>query len=513
MIWEIVLVFFLAWLIRKAFSVHNVKHNGKLLPGPYKYPILGNLPQLAKESKKGKKPYVVLRELSKKYGHRMSLHFGATYQVIFDDVEAVRDVLSSDIWIDRYVDGWILERSFGKPLGVFFANGESWKELRRFSIRTLRDFGFGKFNSQETIIEEELLRLMSRMDSLITESKDSVVYMKKFFSVSALNIIWSLIAGYRFSHDDVKLQKLVQLMSDIVQKLAVGEDIITAYPALRHVIPRFTQTGKDRQDFLTAMHGFFKELLETRRAEGVYKTEQRDFIDVFLLEIDNHAHDKTENNFYTDKQFLVLALDFFLAGTETTSSTLEFAFLYILLNPRVQKKVQEEIDRVVDHSGLPSTLDRTRMPYTEATLLEVQRFATVVPLFSRSNIQDQQVGEYVIPKGTMGIVSLYSANYSEESWGDPFTFRPERFLNEKTNTLDQDVCNKVMAFGLGKRICAGEVLAKANLFKFFTSFLQRYTFEEAPNHPTPSTDPLLGTVQSPRPFYAVVKPRNRGTPK
>lgn len=52
-------------------------------------------------------------------------------------------------------------------------------------------------------------------------------------------------------------------------------------------------------------------------------------------------------------------------------------------------------------------------------------------------------------KGTMGIVSLYSANYSEESWGDPMVFRPERFLDEKTNTLDPDVVAKVMAFGLG----------------------------------------------------------------
>lgn len=143
-------------------------------------------------------------------------------------------------------------------LGVFFGNGEAWKELRRFSIRTLRDFGFGKFNSQEAIIEEELTRLMSRLDNQIAESKDSTVYMKKFFSVSALNIIWSLIAGYRFSHDDEQLQKLVKLMADIVQKLAVGEDIITAYPILRHIVPRFTQIGKDRKDFLNAMHGFFK---------------------------------------------------------------------------------------------------------------------------------------------------------------------------------------------------------------------------------------------------------------
>jgi len=149
--------------------------------------------------------------------------------------------------------------------GIFFGNGESWKELRRFSLRTLRDFGFGKQKSQETFIEEELDHLMKRMDEMRSEAatqasaaEKDVVCMKKFFSVSALNIIWSLIAGFRFHHDDKQLQKLVQLMSEIVRLLAVGEDIIAAYPVLRHVLPRFTKRGQERKKFLNEIHGMFK---------------------------------------------------------------------------------------------------------------------------------------------------------------------------------------------------------------------------------------------------------------
>ncbi len=119
--------------------------------------------------------------------------------------------------------------------------------------------------------------------------------------------------------------------------------------------------------------------MDERRKDGKYKIEQRDFIDVFLTEIDSHAHDTSEFNYYTGKiqflkktsgkpliffieeQFLVLALDFFLAGTETTSSTMEFAFVYMILYPEVQKKVQEEIDSVVDPSNFPCTLDNKRL--------------------------------------------------------------------------------------------------------------------------------------------------------
>jgi hypothetical protein len=223
---------------------------------------------------------------------KMTFLFAFTARtVIFDDYEAVRDMLTSDLWADRYVDSWILERSFGKELGkqesesfyivsllpctfldfrysylhlgIFFGNGESWKELRRFSLRTLRDFGFGKQKSQETFIEEELEHLMKRMDTMRSEAKtltgqEDVVCMKKFFSVSALNIIWSLIAGSRFHHDDKQLQKLVQLMSEIVRLLAVGEDIIAAFPVLRHILPRFTKRGQERKKFLNEIHGMFK---------------------------------------------------------------------------------------------------------------------------------------------------------------------------------------------------------------------------------------------------------------
>lgn len=108
------------------------------------------------------------------------------------------------------------------------------------------------------------------------------------------------------------------------------------------------------------------------------------------------------------------------------------------------------------------------MPYTEAVLLEIQRMATVVPMFSRASTQDQYVGEYFIKKvrfplycqilgnfhfipfqGTMGVVSLYSSNYSEKTWGDPLVFRPERFLDEKNNVIN---AQKIMAFGLGMKI-------------------------------------------------------------
>ncbi|XP_021960029.1 methyl farnesoate epoxidase [Folsomia candida] len=507
MFWTWIFLFVTGALIYKYFIKDDDEPKKKLPPGPPPSFILGNLPLLSSETKKGIPPYKVLRTLSKQYGHVMSMHFGSTYQVIFDDYETIRDQLSSDLWSDRYVDSWILERSFGKELGIFFGNGESWKELRRFSLRTLRDFGFGKQKSQETFIEEELEHLLARMESARKEGSD-VVCMKKFFSVSALNIIWSLIAGFRFSEDDKQLQLLVHLMSQIVRLLAVGEDIIAAYPFLRHILPRFTKRGRERKKFLNEIHGMFKSILDERRKGGKYKIEQRDFIDVFLTEIDAHANDTPEFNYYTEEQFLVLALDFFLAGTETTSSTMEFAFVYMILYPEVQRKVQIEIDQVVDPSNFPCTLDNKRMPYTEAVLLEVQRIATVVPIFSRAASMDHYNGDYFIKKGTMGVFSLYSSNYSEETWGDPLVFRPERFLDAKKNVIN---AQKIMAFGLGKRICAGEVLAKANLFKFFTSFLQRYTFELSPEHGKPSTEPILGTVMSPHPFWAVVKARKPGS--
>lgn len=145
---------------------------------------------------------------------------------------------------------------------------------------------------------------------------------------------------------------------------------------------------------------------------------------------------------------MAICLDLFQAGTETTSNTLAFTIAYMLNYPDVQRKVCDELDRIVGDERLPCLDDRSRLPYTEAVICEVQRIANVAPVgIAHRCTADVQLGKFVIPKDTMALVSLYSLHMDTDYWRDPHVFRPERFMDDGGN-LVQHEC--FMPFGSGE---------------------------------------------------------------
>lgn len=110
--------------------------------------------------------------------------------------------------------------------------------MRRFTLRTLRDFGFGKFSSQEAIAEEELTELTKRLNQNLEEN-GKIVKMYQFFTISVLNIIWGLVTGVRFSHDDPKLRKFNKTTYNVVKAAALGDNLSNAFPIIRHFYTPF----------------------------------------------------------------------------------------------------------------------------------------------------------------------------------------------------------------------------------------------------------------------------------
>ncbi|CAL8121818.1 unnamed protein product [Orchesella dallaii] len=416
-----------------------------LPPGPMRLPILGNLLQMGAKKKQIPAPHIMLQEFCKEFGPIVTLQYGMKRQVVIDDYDVIRQVLQSDVWLNRPTDKWMMERSFGKSLGILWGNSDSWREIRRFTIRTLRDFGFGKQTGQDAVMEEELTELMKRLDEKI-ELEGSEVYMSQFFTVSVLNILWSMMAGTRFSHEDAKLTKIVKHIYDNTRFINATGNILMAFPALRTMLRKLTGVGEARKQLIADMQKQFQDILDERRALKYYKDDQRDFIDVFLSEIDKHAGDNSIDNYYTDEQFVTVALDLFVAGMETTSNSLEFAMLYMILYPEVQKKVQQEILKEIGPTGFPTVIMKNSMPYTEATLLEIQRISSVAPMIVRSPITDTKILSYEIKKGTFTILNLYSSHMNPKIWEDPQDFRPERFLNESNEIINTE---KMFPFGQG----------------------------------------------------------------
>ncbi|GLH16245.1 Cytochrome P450 6a22 [Gryllus bimaculatus] len=186
-------------------------------------------------------------------------------------------------------------------------------------------------------------------------------------------------------------------------------------------------------------------------------------------------------------------MDFFIPAASAVSSTLVFALVFMLHQPEAAARVRQELDHVVGRSRLPHLDDRAALPYTEATLRETMRRATLAPIsVPHRATEDTNFMGYDLPKDSMVITCLWSMHMDKEFWGDPEAFRPERFLDDQ-----------------GKRLCAGETFARHYLFLFFAGLMQNFRFRMPDGQkPPPMDGHRPGIIESIPPFWVEVQPRD-----
>ncbi|XP_031824875.1 cytochrome P450 2J2 isoform X2 [Sarcophilus harrisii] len=224
--------------------------------------------------------------------------------------------------------------------------------------------------------------------------------------------------------------------------------------------------------------------------------------DITVLETRWECRDNIHYSF-SEKNLVFCTLDLFFAGTETTSTTLRWALLYMALYPEIQGKIQEEIDRVIGQSRQPTMADKENMPYTNAAVHEVQRMGDILPFnVPRMAAFDTTLAGYHVPKGTIVLINLTALHRDPKEWATPETFNPEHFLENGQFKKRESF----LPFSMGKRVCLGEQLARAELFIFFTSLLQKFTVQPPPNTQL-SLDFRFGLTISPVPYKICAIPR------
>jgi cytochrome P450 len=194
------------------------------------------------------------------------------------------------------------------------------------------------------------------------------------------------------------------------------------------------------------------------------------------------------------------------AGFDTSNKSLQWAILYMAEYPEVQQRVQKEIDDVIGSGQRVELKDKPRLTYTEATILEIMRMTSIAPFaLPKIAIKDTLLQGYNIDKGTVVFFNIHSISYDTNFWGDPQIFRPERLIDDN-NKLIKEKCNHIVPFGLGRRRCVGEFLAKMEQFLFFANILRRCKLFKAPGVQY-DLEPELGLVYSPKPFKVVIEER------
>ncbi|XP_069701115.1 methyl farnesoate epoxidase-like isoform X2 [Periplaneta americana] len=468
-------------------------------PGPMWLPVLGNLLWFRQQKTVLGYYHFVWSSLYTQYGPVVGLRLGRDRIVIVSGYDAVRDVLLREEF-DGRPDGFFFRlRTFGKRLGVVFTDGPGWLEQRRFCLRHLRKFGLGK-RSMEAQIETEAGELVQSL-RIQCRGGEAPLQLHDVFDVCVLNTLWAMLAGHRFALDDQRLKELLEIVHASFRMLDVSGGLLNQMPLMRFIAPN-SCGYKQILGVLQPMWGFLKETIEEHRST-FSRDCARDLIDSFIEEME--SRNGKAGLMFNDLQLVSLCLDLFMAGSETTSNTLGFAVMYMLLHPDVQSRAQAELDSVVGRDRQPTLQDRPRLCFLESVIMEVQRRANIAPAaLPHRALKDAVLMGHTIPEGATLLVSLWSLHMDSEHWGDPEVFRPQRFLDDKGCVVQDDW---FVPFGFGKRRCLGEMLARSSLFLFFSSLLHNFSISLPPGYPAPSVDGYDGVTLSPRPFYAKLVPR------
>ena len=296
--------------------------------------------------------------------------------------------------------------------GVLQSEGKTWVEQRKFALRTLRDFGFGK-SGMELMIMEEVELFTEEM----RKSDGQPVDLADKFNLPILNALWNVTVGQRFDYNDPKLTSLLEKMANWMKRVTNPAAVLfLAVPWLFKIFPKFLEYNQT----LDTSHEMLDRMKETIREheETIDLNEPRDFTDKALIEIKKTTD--PSSSFFGGKGRENLAntlYDLFLAGSETTATTLKWALLYMARYPSVQKMVQQEMDTAIGHGLPPSLKDKPNLPYTEAVLMEIQRYANILPNgANHSSGKDIVVNGLTIPAGTLVIplmVEILKVAYHE----------------------------------------------------------------------------------------------------
>ncbi|XP_067652456.1 cytochrome P450 1A1-like [Haliotis asinina] len=462
-------------------------------PGPWGWPVIGNLPQL------GKKPHVTLTQLRKKYGDVYKITLGSRQTVVLNGLYTIKQALVKqaeefagrpDFYSFKFIGN-------GKSMG-FGDYGPRWKMHRRLAQNALA----GCINKKTNPIEESIVSEAGVLVSNLLASNGAPINPHNEIYLSVGNIICALCFGKRYKRDDPDFLQLIR-MNDEFMAFAGAGNPVDIMPWVRFFTFRSFNTFVGILNTMTA----FCVKKQKEHLDTYDPAVARDVTDLLIRAVQETPDEEKEAVGLTDEHILTTVQELIGAGFDTIASTLQWSVLFMMAYPDHQDKVYEEISSHVAHTGTLDLEDMNNLPFTEACLLEIMRHSCIFPFaLPHSTTKDTSLKNYHIANKTLIFVNMWSVSHDEDLFPDPDRFDPYRFLDDTGRRIDKAKTELFLPFGVGRRRCPGEQLAKMELFLFFATMMLKCKFE-SPLGDAPVIDSKYGLTLKPVDFEVVVTKR------
>ncbi|RYR11148.1 hypothetical protein Ahy_B05g079634 [Arachis hypogaea] len=430
-----------------------------LPPGPPYLPLIGNLHQL-------KQPFHrAFYELSRKYGKLFSLWFGSRLVVVVSSQTAAQECFSkNDIVLanrPHFLTGKYI--GYNNTTLVLSPYGDHWRNLRR--IATLEVLSTHRINSFLEIRRDEIMRLVQKLAQECSNGFNKVELRSKL-SEMTFNTIMRMVSGKRYYGEDCDVTDVEEAR----RFRAITKELVALGGA------------NNPGDFISVLRWFDFDGLENKLKRISNRT------DSFLQGlIDEHRNGKRNTNtmidhlltqqqshpeYYTDQIIKGLIMVMLLAGTDTSSVTLEWAMSNLLNHPEILERARKEIDTEIGQDHLIDESDISKLNYLQNIVYETFRLHPAAPLLvPHLSSEDCTLEGYKVPQNTIVLVNAWAIHRDPKVWSDDSTqFKPERF--EKEGEI-----NNLLTFGIGRRACPGANLAQRTVNLTLGLLIQCFEWE------------------------------------
>ncbi|XP_038685222.1 cytochrome P450 71D9-like [Tripterygium wilfordii] len=436
----LVFIFMLLRIWRKS---RDKKSNSVSPPGPWKLPLIGNMHQMI-----GSLPHRRLRDLATKYGPIMHLQLGEVSTVIFSSPEVAKEVLKTN-------DIKFATRPYSLAADIISYNiknigfapyGEYWRQMRK--ICTMEIFSDRRVQAARPIREEEVLEFIKSI-SLKVRSKINLSEM-------LTGLTFAITMKAAFGGVSERHEAFVPLIREIME-VAGGFSLADMFPSIK-----FFHTISGMRTRLERLHREIDKIFESLINEHKFNRSRIDssdannFLDI-LLNLQEHGDFS-----FTIDNIKAVVLDIFIAGTDTSAITLEWAMSELLKNPRVIAKAQTEVREVFDKKGYVDEAGLEELEFLRAVIKETLRLHPPGPLLAPRECRERcQINGYEIPEKTHIIINAWAIGRDPNYWIEAERFYPERFLDSSIDYKGNNF--EYLPFGAGRRMCPGISFGIANI--------------------------------------------------